>query len=90
MQIRVKGGYEIVTDSHCFQIRIMQKNKKGKLTKKTIGYYATFDSLLEGLVAKKLLRSNATTLTELRHDMDAIRKEIKRIRRILLGKENGK
>ena len=85
MRIHVEGDIYITSDERQFIIAKLQKWKDketGEEKEQLIaqGYYTNLEHLISGLVKRKLLRSTATTLKELMHDLRSIREEISELK----------
>jgi hypothetical protein len=80
MKIHVEGDIYITSDERQFMISKLQryKDKEGNEKEQMVaqGYYTSLESLINGLVKRKLLQSNATTLNELLGSLKSIREEI--------------
>jgi SpoVK/Ycf46/Vps4 family AAA+-type ATPase len=81
MRIELSGGkYVLKSDAHCMWLA---KNKTAKGTLKEYednisGYHATLGGLIESVLRKRILLSEAETLAELRSETEAAARELKK------------
>ena len=81
MKIEV-GNYVIVSDSQCMWIekKYISKAKSGKdkeQRKRVTGYFQNFDDLLKDFLKRKILASEAHSVTELLEEFVNIQNDIK-------------
>lgn len=82
MKIHIEGNVFIESDEHQFILKRYGNtyiNKEGEEVQNytVIGYYPTVEQAINSLIKKKLLNSQATTLKELKEDVESIREFVK-------------
>jgi len=78
MRIHIEDDLWITSDDRNYMIakRAMYKNKEDGEEREqfnAIGYYSSLNSLIKGLLERKLRQSNATTLQELLKSVEGIK-----------------
>lgn len=82
MKIHIENNIYLESDEQQFLLKEYTgntyTNKKGEEveTYKNLGYYGTIEHAIKGIINKKLLKSNATTLMELRNDVSNLKEMI--------------
>jgi len=80
MNIKI-GKYILTSDSRNFIIAEQhpRPTKKKKFINATISYHSSIEDALNGLLKRRLLESDAATLTELLNELHAHRSELSAI-----------
>ena len=82
MKIKLDGNVYLESDDQQFLLKEYTgktyTNKKGEEveTYRNLGYYGTIQQAIKGIVRKKLLESDATTLQEIKSDVNKLEKYI--------------
>jgi len=80
MDIKI-GEYKLLTDSEQFIVARPRKNKTGKNKGEIIDtdktYHPNVESALNNLLQRKLIKSDAETLSELKNDLNAFKTELR-------------
>lgn len=84
MKVKLDGNVYLESDDQQFLLKEYTgktyTNKKGEEIEayRNLGYYGTIQQAIKGIVKKKLLESDATTLQELRNDVSNLKEMIER------------
>lgn len=81
MKIKIKDGTYLNSDAQCYWISKERENKKtGKTEERRFtGYFGRIDQLLDDYFEQHIRDSKNSSLTALRKDVAAIKKEIREI-----------
>jgi|SRR5690625_2691850 len=82
LKINIEGNIYLESDEHQFMLKRYGNtyiNKEGEEVQNytVIGYYPTIERAINSFITKKLLDSQATTLKELKQDVESIREFVK-------------
>jgi hypothetical protein len=78
MRTELNGGrYVLKSDQFCVWAEEVKTAKNGnEYERRVSGYYGTVSELVDGMMRQKILLSEATTLAELKSDVENIRREL--------------
>lgn len=81
MKIKVKEGTYLNSDSQCYWISKERENKKTGETeeRRFTGYFGRIDQLLDDYFEQHIRDSKSSSLTALRKEVAAVKKDIKQI-----------
>lgn len=81
MKIKIRVGTYLNSDAQCYWISKERENKKtGKTEERRFtGYFGRIDQLLDDYFEQHIRDSKSSSLTALRKDVAAIKKEIREI-----------
>jgi hypothetical protein len=83
MRIELAGGFVLVSDEYQIILQERKKNLSGKDIGveyfNNVGYYGTLEHALMGYVRKCMLKSKATTVSELLAEIKGLRKYIEEV-----------
>lgn len=83
MKVKIEDNLYLESDAYQYILReysgktYTEKDGKEREVSRALGYYGTVQQAIESLVQMKLRESTATTLTELKEDLEKIRQFIK-------------
>jgi len=83
MKVKIEDNLYLESDAYQYILReysgktYTDKDGKEREVSRALGYYGTVQQAIESLVQIKLRESTATTLTELKEDVESIRRLIK-------------
>lgn len=83
MKVKIEDNLYLESDAYQYILReysgktYTDKDGKEREGSRVLGYYGTVQQAIESLVQMKLRESTATTLTELKEDLEKIRQFIK-------------
>ena len=77
MRIEIDDKYVITSDKRNVSLSKMKGiDKKGREVLKTIGHFSTLERLFQRLLMQKVYDSTATTLKQLKNDIEWAKKEV--------------
>jgi hypothetical protein len=78
MNIKI-GEYVLKSDQYCVWLVKLYERKGKMVGRQKTGYFHSFKDLLEDLVNKSLLESEATDIQQLRDELAQVHKDVKKI-----------
>lgn len=77
MRIEIDDKYVITSDPRNVSLSEMRGfDKKGRELLKTVGHFSTLEGLFQRLLRQRVYDSTATTLKQLKNDIEWARKEV--------------
>ena len=78
MEIKLGKNHYLICDPYCYWIEVEYKTKTGKTARKRVsGYLRTFNEAIESCIEQKIRESESTTLTNLKKEIDQLKKEVR-------------
>lgn len=90
MDIKLDDNHYLVSDKHCCWIEtLVEPENKKPYRKRTSGYTATFEQVVESYIKEHINSSEATKITKLAKEIKALKEEVRGWHEAINTKSNG-